>query len=440
MRTEQNLYNFEQLSQAVDMGPTRLIQDPESTMGPFLTHPEYVTKYPERVIQVLGDIYQAYNRAFTPLINANREQFTDYRYCFDAEGFPINYFVQIDMVGLTPQFIDASSRMTDEDLDNSLRAHIFEIENSLAGYGPLSRMFSTEGNDTLFNRQFRRSLNDLREMAEKPIALLAVTKEKQAAMMESEFGRVSSDDLSDYDCARLSGFDRFFGPDDFRKYVEQNNGNCDYLLYARTSQPLANLRKPGSIAVDSLLRDDFYRGLIRGNSITMNIDHPDWSPGDPRRINDTKAYLPIMGMGLQIENVNEINPESEIFLNFLSSQGFDLSQLSPRTIMLRAKPLDDSYGCYGHVRGSHQKKKFRQELRKNMESRGNYIIQPEKATPIVVDPYTGQEYTYIDRNFFSFTNGPQFMGGFRSLMPLDNAEARNGRVHGNHATRWAPIL
>ena len=107
---------------------------------------------------------------------------------------------------------------------------------------------------------------------------------------------------------------------------------------------------------------------------------------------------------------------------------------------VRTKPMQSSYGCYGHLRGSFADKRLRQELRKNLRERGPYVIQPEMHIPTIINETDGKAYAYIDRNFLAFTNGqPRFLGGFRSLMPIESKEAQNGRIHGNGSTVWAEI-
>src|SRR3989344_8941089 len=82
----------------VVLGPVVENADIKSSMGPFRSFPEYKAEYPEVVVKALGNLYQEYNHAFQPLVEANREWDTDYQYCFGPDGKPVNYFVQVDMV------------------------------------------------------------------------------------------------------------------------------------------------------------------------------------------------------------------------------------------------------------------------------------------------------------------------------------------------------
>jgi hypothetical protein len=93
------------------------------------------------------------------------------------------------------------------------------------------------------------------------------------------------------------------------------------------------------------------------------------------------------------------------------------------------------------VRGSLSDREVRGDLRKNLETRGAYVIQPELSLPVIQNTVDGATLTYIDRNFFAMTQeGPRFLGGFRSMMNVDSKEAKNGRLHGSADTLWAEIV
>jgi len=100
-----------------------------------------------------------------------------------------------------------------------------------------------------------------------------------------------------------------------------------------------------------------------------------------------------------------------------------------------------SYGCYGHERGAIGDSFFINSLDKSIRQRGGaFTIQPEEIVTTVQDQDTGRVYTVTDRVFFS-TDGEKYelMEGFRSMMPVDTVEAKNGRNHGSDHTRWARI-
>lgn len=432
--------------------------DIASSMGPFLTVPEYKIHYPTVVIHALEQLYAEYNAAFRPLIEANREWGTDYQHCMTTEGAPFNGWTQVDMVGLPQGFLSAAPNYSESEIREVLRGKIFEIENSLAMYQLLERIFSEHGERTQWSTRFRTSLDDLRKRHGKPIALLAVTDEKYVAMKETEFGKRADEALSSDEVLALSGFDHFFGPQDFLEHVHARDGNCDYLLFVRSSDPVDKLRKPEFAVEQPLLGDPRIRRIIKAHALTFNVDAPDMEPS--ARINDTKEYMLTMDMAYPAETQDDIlTPEfttylaqgktytdftgerlSEKFTAYLESQGINAENVRNGDTPLRGKPMKGTYGCYGHVTGTLRDGKFRNLLRTNLRKRGSYVIQPEMEAPVIVNASDGRAYTYIDRNFFS-TNGRdyQFIGGLRSLMPVDSPEAQKGRNHGNNSTVWAEI-
>lgn len=423
----------------IQLGNRAVRTDIKSSDGPFQYFPESTTYYPETVTEALGALFKEYNHAFGQLVTANREWETDYQYCMAGQdGTPVNYFVQIDMVGLSDDYLEAAANRDVNQVREELRRRIFEIENSLAGYGLLSGIFARDEQASFFGTRFRASLDVLRQTHNRPIALLAVTDEKYEAMRRSEFGKEPGEPLTDEEVRRISGFDRLYGPTEFLQYLEMQGGNCDQLLYARTSDPLVKLQNPETQVATPLLENAATREIIKANAVTFNVDNPRWEQGDPRRINDTKAYLQAMGMAYVAYSLDDLrSPE---FAAHLVSQGIDPTTVESQTTFLRAKPMQ-AYGGYGHVRGRLRDRDFRHKLDKDgLRKRGPYVVQPEMQIPTVKNLADGQVVTHIDRNFFSFTSGqPQFLGGFRSFMPVESREAKNGRNHGSHDTVWAEI-
>lgn len=413
--------------------------DIKSTLGPFQIYPEYKTQYSSVVIQALENLYAEYNQAFRPLIAANREYETDYQYCLASDGTPINNFVQIDMVGLPAGFLAEAAIMNEEDVREALRGRIFEIENSIAMYSLLENFFSDGASDTLFKRQFLAGLDDIRQRFGRPIALLAVTDPKYQAMRETEFGKKTGESLTDEEVKEYSGFDKFFSPEQFKKYIEENNGQCDYLLYVRSSDPVAKMKRPELLVDEPLLADEALRRLIKANSLTFNIDNPNLPIGDSRRINDTKEYLGAMGMAFPVFYCEDLT--SQEFYSYLRSQGVDFSRAKSGGVLLRAKPMKGTYGGYGHFRGASTDARFRRELRDALLKRASYVIQPELQNSVITNQDDGRSYMYIDRVFFS-TDGQnyRFMGGERTLMPIGSNEAENNRVHGNKSSVYAEIV
>lgn len=428
----------------IPLGEIKEKKDIQSTEGPFRMLFGYKTHYTSRVIRALGTLYREYNTHFARLVEANREWNTDYQYC-QVAGAITNFAVQIDMKGLSQGFLDAAAHMSEKEILTALRSSIYEFENSLAMYQLLERSFPDEQGNSFFRQGFRATLDEVRQRFQRPIALLAVTAQKYQAMRQAEFGKALAQPLTDAEVRELSGFDTFWGPEEFRKHIEENKGICRYLLYARTSDPIAKLKDSTVIVDHPLLGDPQMRRIIKANTVTMNID----APGMPheRRINDTKAYMAPMNMGFGIQTESDLYTGSEKvelsegFRQHLTLQGIDPSEVESGKVWLRMKPTYGHYGCYGHVRGPLNRSRVRSELRTNLNSRGPYVVQPEMKVMVVVDQDTGREYTVIDRNFISLINGqPYFLGGFRSLMPLDSTEAREGRNHGNSSTVWAEVL
>lgn len=428
-----------------------------SSMVPFSVFPGYIAEYPEIVIRALIELYEEYNREFAHLAKKNAEWETDYQHCF-LNGMSINFGVQIDMVGLPQGFLSVCDSMPYEEVRETLRAKIFEIENSLAMYHYLQELFCRGEKPSYFKFHFRNFLNDLRIRFGKKIALLAVTEEKYFAMKEMEFGKKPNEILTDEEVQELSGFDTFLGPEAFSKHVTRNNG-CEYLLYVRSSHPVAKLKKPGIEVHSSLLNSRTMRRVIKAHSLTFNIDPVD-HPFN-RRINDTKEYMEPMGMAFEISALEDLFSKelvehmgntghygdfkgrrlSKEFENFLTKFGVDASGVASGEIHLRAKPLKESYGCYGHLVGPLTKGRFRSDIRSNLVQRGKYVIQPEMPVPQVHNTSDGVTYAYIDRNFFTITNGaPVFIGGFRGFMPTDSQEGKKRRIHGNSATVWGEVL
>ena len=439
-----------------DLGSVLERTDVQSSIGSFHILPKYQIAYPEVVIQALGRLYAEYNQAFIPAMEKNREWNSDYKHCMHA-GLPVNFAVQIDMVGLPESFLQAAESMSVEEVLEILRRRTFEIENSLAMY-QLLEVCCSNGTDSFFKKRFRPVLSKVRKRHGKKVALLAVTQQKYDAMLTSEFGKQPGEVITDDEVKVLSGFDRFFGPDSFRQYLSENDGKCGYLLYVRSSDPVSKLKDPSAEVEHPLLSDPVMRKLIKAHAVTLNVDAPRMDHS--RRINDTKEYQPRIGMAFAIDSEEDLftlefathlyggkayadfsGPRlSKTFIAYLEEQGIDPQAVELGRQSLRFKPIKLAYGCYGHVTGALTDQKVRGELRRQMRQRGAYCVQPEFPTPEITN-IDGTTYAYIDRNFMAFINGqPQFIGGFRSMMPLGCHELKKGRNHGNGSTVWAEIV
>lgn len=415
-----------------NIGPVLLRTDIKSSQGPYPYAPEYITTYPTPIIDAFANLVAEYNQTYNSLIDANREWDSDYKYTVGPDGKPINRWVQIDMVGLSPDILKNADNLTTKAATGLLRGRIFEIENNLASYQESLYIFQRNGQPSLFEREFRSSLDAVRASSGKPIALLATTKQKYGAMKQEEFGKDNDKMITDTEVMSLSGFDRFFSPDEFEEYVKENNGDCGYLLYVRSSDPIGKLRNPNMIVDNPLLSNDNLRRIIKANALTFNVDNPEWPDNNPKAITDTKMYLPPMGMAFPIDDVADL--DSPEFVDFLKLQGIDPNYIESNRVCIRAKPLLRSYGCYGQERGALKNATFRRNLRKNLSQRGQYIIQPEMEIP-TIRTNSGSEYGYMDR-IYMYTDGNnyRFMGGCRYLMPVESDEFKSGRIHGNKKT------
>jgi hypothetical protein len=423
------------LSQAthVDLGSPIVRPGIRSSMGPFQTF-DPVAVYPDVVVRALVRLYFEYDSAFAPLMKANAEFDSDYRYCRD----PHNFSVQIDMAGLSADVLDELSRMRVEEVVEVLRTRIFEIDNSIAMYQLLCRIFGRDDQQSRFETAWRAALRDLRSRHALPIALLAVTDDKYDAMLTTEFGLERGSHVGDEDVRRLSGFDRFFSPAGFAEYVNDNDGRCGYLLYVRASEPVTRLRKPGLEITHPLLADASLRRLIREHTLTINIDNPE-EDDSTRKINDTKRYMAQMGLAYPISSFDDFSDRA--FAEFMAGRGVDIDSINSGEVLLRAKPDGGTYGAYGHVRGPLPSASFRSHLKRELRMRGGYVVQPDIPATCAVNTASDEMYHYIDRLFIGWRAGrPTWLGGFRNFMPANTTEAQQGRIHGNGAAVWQEII
>lgn len=404
-----------------------------SSLGPFNVLSNHITVYPKVVVETLGELYREYNLEFSSLIEKNREWETDYRYCMHDDT-PVNCCVQIDMAGFTEESLQEIVVLPDHEVRELVRRRIFEIENSVAMYQLLENLFPRNGSDPFFKKQFRSVLDGLREQFNMPIALLAVTQQKYDTMAASEFGKLPGEEVTDKEVMELSGFDAFFGPDQFQSYLDANKGICKHLLYVRSSDPMNKLKKPDIAVHHPLLSDNEMRRVIKAHAITFNIDAPDMEYA--RKINDTKEYMVSMNMAFLLESEKDLF--SERFESYLCAQGIEPTSVLSGERVIRCKPAKCTYGCYGHLSGTVTSKSFLNRLKTSLHLRGSYIVQPEMETPITM--IEGKEYTFIDRVFFGVIGGsPVFLGGVRNLMPTQSTEARAGRIHGNGLAVFSEI-
>lgn len=394
-----------------------------STLGPFMLAPEYKTELPEGVIDAVGTLVKINTDAFSKLLPRNSEGDTlAYQHCHMPDGKPAEPFFQVDMMAISQDLINTAG-CDQTVLQKELKDTIFEFEPSIAMY----ELIQTFGGGGILKDNFRRNLDILRERHGKQIALLAPTTPKFEAVLKTEFGLSIDHGLSEDEFNKrikdISGFDSLLGPDTFIDHVNHYEGECDVLLYVRPSDPISKLKDPSVVVDEPLLGDTLLRKIIRRNAVTLNIDNPEWSIHDPRRIKDSKAALPLLNMGHSIRWVSQIN------------------RLSDESRLLRAKPRGGVFGAYGQKTISIQNESQRQWLKEQVELRGPFIVQPEMAPVMIIDECSGEKFLAMDRLFFSTVNGrATFMGGIRILIPVHSNEARNGRLHGSNDMISAPII
>lgn len=428
-----------------ELGPPILVQGVNSTVGPFhtFTGPTAKVVYPDVVVRALGVIYAEYRAAFGRLIEANREWATDYQYC---EG-QHNFTVQIDMAGLPQWALNELAKLPLDDVVEYLRTVIFELESSIAMYPLLSKMFADASGLSKWGHNWRLTLDSLRQQFGKQIMLLAVTKDKYRAMLETEFGITDGSRPSDELVRELTGFDVFMGPDEFLAYLDDNGGECDYLIFARTSDPPAKLKQPAYMIEHPLLSEPRVREIIKACAITVNVDRPGGLTS--QQINDTKAYMPDIGIGFRFSTLEDL--QGEEFARWLAARGHSIKELNEGTILIRCKPVHGT-GSYGHLRGwisgGHRPKKFRDQLRGSLHDRGDYVAQvevPVSKITNLTDDGSDTTYDYIHRLFLAVTVDAdgvvrlQWIGGFVNAIPETDHEAMRGRIHGAKSAVWAEI-
>jgi hypothetical protein len=432
------LEQFSTIPQVANLGPVRLRTDIRSNLGPFQVLPEYEVRLPETVKLALISIFREFNGAFAPMIDANREFESDYRFGMES-GKPVNFAIQIDMAGLPDGFLEAAPGMGFENIVQILKGNIFEIENSIAMYTMLQNMFTERAETGMFNLAFRGLLDRLRSKFGKKIALLAVTEDKYEGMLGAEFGKQAGERVTDDDVMAISGFDRFFGPADFLQHLEATGGESDFLLFVRSSHPVAKLKKPDLLIEHPLLENSEVRRIIKANCITFNIDRPDLPVGDNSRINDSKEYLLHLGMAHRVDRMEDLSGAD--FAAFMARRGVDPGLIQTGGAPFRLKPMRGSYGCFGQHKGPFKNSDHRNDFKRDLARRGPYVVQPEIPATTVFNLHDGKVYGYIERIFLG-TDGRNygFLGGVRLFLPADSHEAQQGRFHGSKEAVSAQIF
>lgn len=320
----------------------------------------------------------------------------------------------------------------------------------------------------------------------KKVAVLAGTEQKLDEMLKSELATDRNNPLSEEAIQSITGFDRFMGPDDLIAHYRKYNGeDSEYVFYGRTSRPKSWLRNPAYDVDEEFMGQPEILKFVRAHAITHNFDDAKLPFGHPAIIMDTKEALVMTGSAYLVTQPSDIySPEfqeyladnaidmSEIsagsltqrkknklgglFLNFpptnllseslithLESRGLDPTLIASGEKKVRAKPLKQHYGIYGHEVGSINRAKFISLLMEQIRLRGDYIIQPEFANLQIIDSTNPQDsYVAIDRVFFVRGADGELhpVESCRSLMPAQSQEGKKNNVHEGSHTRCARIV
>ena len=161
---------------------------------------------------------------------------------------------------------------------------------------------------------------------------------------------------------RNTGFDDIYGPAELQIAYEKGEDN---LYYVRASLEKERLKNPNGSFENALLSDEEIRRYVKQRAITYNIDAPDGNY--ERVINDSKEYMPDLGMGYIIESLEDIYTSeyrdflqqkqkiwsfagivfSPWFLQYLRYVGCSEEEILSGNIEFHIKPLKCAYGAYG---------------------------------------------------------------------------------------------
>jgi len=413
-----------------ELGEKVIRNDIPSCVKPFLTFPEYEVNYPDRVTEQVLALAGEYNRHFSKLVEEAKNAETDYMHCYSPEAdCYVNYFFQIDMRALPQKFLDTLATYDEATINQVLRRTVFEYEDSLAMNQLLRQCIPLADGTSVFAQGYDRIMDGIRRTYNMPIALLATTDEKVASIKAMELGidpaQVASDEL----VRNLLGYDTLMGPNDLLQHLEANNGNSEYLLYVRSSFPVENLKKPDAEVPKTILDDEKIKHIIKKYSITLNLD----------ALRDTKRAMLDMGQGICI---NRSNYDEVIASNAIEDLLMDSGIAMSDETVLRLKPMDGVFGCYGHyslpikhIRGGKRKNK----LRKEMQKRGDYLLQVELPIYTLADiDNQNQHYHAIHRNFVGYNPETAQYEAVYGMMNMMSG-AYDGKVHGGRTAHFAGI-
>lgn len=358
--------------------------------------------YPPQILEVLKELFQEYTQVFSRLVqNKTKEG----NYCLSWQ----NCFIQIDMAGLPSDFLDMVKQgiFSHQELKEILRKSIFEMENSLAAYSLLRSLWDSQENQ--FWSVMNETLWNIRDEFRSAVVLATLTDEKHAGVLHFDAG-IPKDFWWNIqlEIQKNTWFDDVFSPQDL---VTAYKENSQVILYTRASLDRIWLANPNASTRSWMLDDIEFRKFLRAKSLTYNIDTPDDAEN---RLNDTKEYMPDIGMGYIISDIWDIisqdyqaylsrNKAHEVFdkeiftdamKNFLSQQWLSSEEIESGQGELQCKPLLDTYGGYGQVAWSIRDGNMRSKLTKEMKKRKIYTATENAKSCMYRYRYRKKIYFY----------------------------------------------
>lgn len=462
--------------QVTDIGPTTYLNPIYDGETPPLALREYQVYYPQSMIEAYKIACSKYDHSFMKLAAKHKYWVTDYQYA------PFTLAFQVDGPAYPEEFLQQAAYINPEVLAEVINARVFEYEANIAAYGLNGRLWP----DGTTDQTWHTALENVRLRTGKKVAVLAGSEQKLDEMVLYETGVMRNQALSPETVRSITGFDAFLGPNDLVSIYQQYQGeDCPYVFFGRTSKPKSWLRDPDCYVDEGFLAYPEILRYVRAYALTHNFDDPTLPVNHPSIIMDSKEALVLTGSAYQVTHPGDLYSSSflkylaengidtkdvtdlsltqnkkaklgGLFLNFpapnllseslishLQARGADSALVASGEQYVRAKPLKQHYGIYGHETGMINRAKFMNELMKQIKIRGSYIIQPEfNNLHIVNSADPNESYVAIDRVFFvRGANGElQPMESCRSLMPAQSLEGKNNNVHEGANTRCAKIV
>lgn len=461
--------------QIADIGEAIQVAPMYSDEAPPLALREYKVHYPKSLIEGYKIACEQYDQQFMRLVNRHTIWATDYQYA------PFTLAFQVDGPAYPEAFLKQAEFISPSVLAEFITKRVFEFEANIAAYGLNGRLWP----DGTTNQTWHAALEAVRQRTGKKVAVLAGTEQKLDEMIMYEMG-ITRDQITSGEVVQaMTGFDSFLGPNDLISLYQKYKGNdCPYVFFGRTSRPKSWLRNPSNQVDEGFLAHPEILRYVRAHAITHNFDDPTLPNTDHAIIMDTKEALVLAGAaypvtqpcdiysqeflqclannGISVDEIVEgtLSPGKKnklggIFLNFpsesllseslvshLQARGSNPALVASGEQKVRAKPLKQHYGIYGHQVGSINRAKFLNKLMEQVKLRGGYIIQPEFSNLHIVDSANPLEsYVAIDRVFFVRGADGQLhsMESCRSLMPAQSYEGKKNNVHEGSHTKCARI-